>query len=150
MQSAKWAESGAKEFLTRYCPDAASEEGGNQFISKDDCENKASEPFNTWNDELTTYVTEKLEAENEGFWKKLILGTILLAFGALTYALLQDEGGNVGGFQALYATLISATTIGYGDISPSKDWEKQLSAFVLPFLTASFSEFFGGSFEGGR
>merc|ERR1712157_432685 len=81
----------------------------------------------------------------EAFWKKIITGTVLLVFGALCYAMLKTE--NPGGFRALYAAMISATTIGYGDFSPNKDWEKQLSAFVLPFLTASFAEFFGGSFE---
>jgi len=92
------------------------------------------------------YITAKVTEENDSFWKKIITGTVLATFGALAYALLSNNGDNVGGLQAVYAVLISATTIGYGDFSPNKDWEKQLSAFVLPFLTASFAEFFGGAF----
>jgi len=85
-----------------------------------------------------------LTKDNEGFWKKIILGAILMVMASLTYAILQNGGETASGLQALYGTLISATTIGYGDISPSTDWGKQLSAFVLPFLTAAFAQFFGG------
>merc|ERR1712174_138281 len=36
-----------------------------------------------------------------------------------------------------------------GDYSPNQEWEKQLSGFVLPFLTAAFAQFFGGTFAEG-
>jgi len=136
------------DFLIRYCPDAAEEihEFGS---SVEKCKKFAGKSWfkNIGHDHVVyRYIQNKLQSEYDGFWKKIILGTVLLAFGALAYAMLQNNGGSVGGFQALYAVLISATTIGYGDYSPNQEWEKQLSGFVLPFLTAAFAQFFGGTF----
>merc|ERR1740122_422995 len=74
-------------------------------------------------------------------WKQLIKGVFLLVFGAITFFLLFDPKSS-GGLEALYATLISATTVGYGDISPSTPAKKFGSAFVLPFLTSVFADFF--------
>merc|ERR1711920_1120987 len=86
--------------------------------------------------------------EKKEHWKQVIKGIMLLVFGMLTFILLYDPNKN-GHLEAFYATLISATTVGYGDIAPSSNWAKVISAFVLPVLTAVFADFFGTELVGG-
>merc|ERR1711920_418229 len=86
--------------------------------------------------------------EKKEHWKQVIKGIMLLVFGMLTFILLYDPNKNVH-LEAFYATLISATTVGYGDIAPSSNWAKVISAFVLPVLTAVFADFFGTELVGG-
>jgi len=96
------------------------------------------------------YMGEKMGLEKMEKWKQMLRGILLLVFGAMTFFLLfNPEHGEHGALQAFYATLISATTVGYGDISPSANWQKQLSAFVLPVLTYLFAIFYSTALPGG-
>jgi hypothetical protein len=94
-------------------------------------------------------IGKNLGEEQKAKWKQLVKGAVLLISGALTFILLYNpKTGKNGGLEAFYATLISATTVGYGDISPSSEWAKVLSAFVLPVLTGVFADFFGTDVRG--
>merc|ERR1712003_7658 len=81
-------------------------------------------------------------------YKTLVQFYLLMLFGFLTWLMFKNEK-NDEKFQALYATLISATTIGYGDISPSQPLSRYVGAFILPLLTNAFAAFFGNSEHSG-
>merc|ERR1712176_1193337 len=97
---------------------------------------------------VLAYMGEKMGLEKMEKWKQMLRGILLLVFGAMAFFLLFDKD-STGDLQAFYATLISATTVGYGDISPSANWQKQLSAFVLPVLTYLFAVFYSTALPGG-
>jgi len=53
------------------------------------------------------------------------------------WTLFATDGYN--GIDPWYTTLISATTIGYGDQAPLSSDHKWMSAFILPLLTNAFA-----------
>merc|ERR1712217_891779 len=95
-------------------------------------------------DFLELTLVKNADVETKLKSRQMFKGIILLVFGMLTFLLLYDSSKN-GQLEAFYATLISATTVGYGDIGPSSNWAKVLSAFVLPVLTTVFADFFADS-----
>merc|ERR1712187_141345 len=106
-----------------------------------------------WSERIKKQMTVEqiLVEEEKERWKQLIRGIILLVFGMLTFVLLYNpDSEKNGNLEAFYATLISATTVGYGDISPSSNWAKLLSAFVLPIVTTAFSSLFGTNVDDGK
>merc|ERR1711870_44586 len=64
--------------------------------------------------------------------------TILLMLASFAaWTLFATDGYN--GIDPWYTTLISATTIGYGDQGPLSPDHKWMSAFILPLLTTAFA-----------
>lgn len=70
----------------------------------------------------------------------------LAALGALTTFIFSFDLGAAGGagdrkfklVDGIYQTLITMTTIGYGDNAPSTPFVKTISPFTLPFITGAF------------
>lgn len=80
-----------------------------------------------------------LPAGDDPFKKALLL---VLA-GAASWLLF-----NVAGFEGidpLYATMITATTIGYGDLAPSNPITRFVSALVTPALVSAYNSFWDAS-----
>jgi len=74
----------------------------------------------------------------EGKKSERMAGSILLIVASLAaWTLFATDGYN--GIDPWYSTLISATTIGYGDQSPQSNDHKWMSAFILPLLTNAFA-----------
>jgi len=67
---------------------------------------------------------------------------LLCLSGLAVWTLFSADGAK--GIDPFYTTLITATTIGYGDIAPSHDWSKIFSAFLTPMLIKEMGEFFDG------
>lgn len=71
-------------------------------------------------------------------------GMNLLSMGALTtFVFAIDLGAGTGDkfklLDGIYQTLITMTTIGYGDMSPKTPFAETISPLTLPFLTTAFS-----------
>lgn len=80
--------------------------------------------------------TEKFPDESKK--SERMAGTILLIVASLAaWTLFATDGYN--GIDPWYTTLISATTIGYGDQGPQSIDHKWMSAFILPLLTNAFA-----------
>jgi hypothetical protein len=66
----------------------------------------------------------------------LVTTILLFAASFAAWTLFATDGYN--GIDPWYTTLISATTIGYGDQGPQTADHKWMSAFILPLLTTAF------------
>ena len=66
-----------------------------------------------------------------------ILFAFVFGFTAALFGL--DLGNDHSAVDAIYGTLITASTIGYGDISWTHAWAKLLSPLTVPLLTQSFA-----------
>merc|ERR1712113_191000 len=67
----------------------------------------------------------------------LVTTILLFAASFAAWTLFATDGYN--GIDPWYTTLISATTIGYGDQGPQTADHKWMSAFILPLLTTAFA-----------
>ena len=44
-----------------------------------------------------------------------------------------------------YTLIVTASTIGYGDITPKTKWQVEFLTYSIPFICASFVIFFNGA-----
>lgn len=73
----------------------------------------------------------------------LFLGLVLLAYKLYT---LGDPEGPLGDdYMIFYTLIITASTIGYGDITPKTRWQVEFLTFSIPFICASFVIFFNAA-----
>ena len=73
----------------------------------------------------------------------LFLGLVLLAYKVYT---LNDPEGPLGDDYLIFYTLIvTASTIGYGDITPKTKWQVEFLTYSIPFICASFVIFFNAA-----
>merc|ERR550539_144143 len=85
-----------------------------------------------------------------------LFATFSIALAAATFWFAGDLGADKTAyptyFDALidgfYQALITMTTIGYGDLSPTAPWSKYLTPIGLPLLTTAFANFAGATVPG--
>ena len=65
-------------------------------------------------------------------WSLYLVGPLLIFFALLILFLGQVVGRleKWAPFDALYGTLITATTVGYGDIRPLRKWSRMLAILI--------------------
>ncbi len=70
----------------------------------------------------------------------LFLGVMMLAYKI--YTLGDKEGSLPEDYIILYKLIVTATTIGYGDVTPKTRIQIQFFTFAIPFICASFVLYF--------
>jgi hypothetical protein len=73
----------------------------------------------------------------------LFLGLCLLAYKVYTMG--DPEGPIPDDYITLYQLVVTATTIGYGDITPKSPWQIQFFTYTIPFICASFVVYFNAA-----
>jgi len=85
---------------------------------------------------------EKLFADKIGRSPDVLSASVnLLGIGALItfiFALDLGEGKKLKLLDGFYQAVITMTTIGYGDMSPTTDWGKAISPLTLPTIVQAF------------
>lgn len=82
---------------------------------------------------MTKVAPNALEVE-----KATVAFVVVLAVTAAWFAL--DIGGSSWLADSVYGSLITATTIGYGDVKPSSTWAKAITPLTLPFIVEAFGK----------
>ncbi len=88
---------------------------------------------------------ELLDAE-ESFWNfffSLIAFVLYLVMGAAIFSAVEDEDFGM----MLWMFVVTVSTVGYGDISPSTNAGKWLNSFFIVFNVFVFSYFFSVTFN---
>jgi voltage-gated potassium channel len=88
--------------------------------------------------------------ETNGLKYLIIVTVIIIILGSLGIQYLEKDIGNIKNFgDALWWSLVTTTTVGYGDISPSTSGGRILAAFLMIFgigflgmITASIATYF--------
>lgn len=70
----------------------------------------------------------------------LFLGLVMLAYKVCTLG--DKEGTLPEDYVILYKLIVTATTIGYGDVTPKTRLQIQFFTFAIPFICASFVLYF--------
>lgn len=70
----------------------------------------------------------------------LFLGVVMLAYKVFTLG--DTEGTLPEDYITLYQLIVTATTIGYGDITPKSKIQIQFFTYAIPFVCASFVLYF--------
>lgn len=70
----------------------------------------------------------------------LFLGVVMLAYKVFTLG--DAEGTLPEDYITLYQLIVTATTIGYGDITPKSKIQIQFFTYAIPFVCASFVLYF--------
>jgi len=91
-------------------------------------------------------VTQGAENEQKSIWKdlrKALIGIsplyILLVLGALLIGSTEQWGVA----KTLYFMVVTSTTVGYGDVSPSSESMRMFCVFYIPFAVGVTAELFG-------
>jgi len=82
-----------------------------------------------------------------------LFGALAIALAGSTFWFAVDLGANKTAYpkffdallDGVYQALITMTTIGYGDLSPTAAWSKYLTPLGLPLLTNAFANFAGAT-----
>ena len=70
----------------------------------------------------------------------LFLGLVLLAYKVYTMG--DPEGPLAEDYLIFYTLIVTASTIGYGDITPKTKWQFEFLTYSIPFICASFVVYF--------
>jgi hypothetical protein len=73
----------------------------------------------------------------------LFLGLSLLGYKVWTLG--DPEGAIPEDYVTLYQLVVTATTIGYGDITPKTQWQITYFTYAIPFMCASFVVYFNAA-----
>jgi hypothetical protein len=116
---------------TKYAKDMMVEETENKSVEINEIEKKHAEEL--------IRLAEKNEEEEANYIKQMIIAVIMLiayfGFGMIFYS----KTFKISYFQALYFSVVTVTTIGYGEITPSTDVTKIITSVNIFAGLATFT-----------